>query len=402
MANLITKQSLREGIQEKQSKGIINHVKNPVSIINTRLSTGVRNISDAEVMALRGASEISSGVPISLSGKYQSGFDVPIGGRPSINERMRKGTFSLKGQSLADNWTDFIDAMRLDITMRKEAVPTIRQFIYDVISMPNATKDIRPTELYPTGIVFNQNNGEGQAVTQGANMAGGSATIPMEIYAAGFTWTLLAELFDSSYDLTRINDGVAVGFNAALDNNAILPILNGTYTGAKATAAATTPTGGSREELLYNTIENALDDLGNRTDPVTNRKIDVTGSVILASPLDARHISRVIGGQLNTPADSKNYGALNEIANVLAYDGETIDMPNESVTYTGCTDGTAYLIKPNRYFKIGQKRGLTMEMDDRPDVATLSREQRAWYFVEAYYNSVGISSFVQKITLPTW
>ena len=43
-----------------------------------------------------------------------------------------------------------------------------------------------------------------------------------------------------------------------------------------------------------------------------------------------------------------------------------------------------------------------MEIDKTPDVRTLAREQRAWYFVEAIYNSVGIDSFVQKITLPTW
>ena len=77
-------------------------------------------------------------------------------------------------------------------------------------------------------------------------------------------------------------------------------------------------------------------------------------------------------------------------------------MPGETVQYTGASDGVIHLIKPNRYFKIPIKRNLVMELDSMPNVNTLAREQRAWYFVEAMYNEIGISNFVQKVTLPTW
>jgi hypothetical protein len=50
---------------------------------------------------------------------------------------------------------------------------------------------------------------------------------------------------------------------------------------------------------------------------------------------------------------------------------------------------------------IGIKRGLTLEVDSMPDVKTLAREQRSWYFVEGQ-QTTGIANFIQEVTLPTW
>jgi len=220
----------------------------------------------------------------------------------------------------------------------------------------------------------------------------------MKIYAAGFVWTLLAALFDNTYDLSRLSEGVALGYSAKKDDLAIKPIIDATYTGAAQTPASTE--GAGRQEKLMNTLMDAIDDLGERTDPITKRKIQAEGLVALCSSKDARHIAHVMSGLGNSTPEK--YSPLNQITKVIGYDGEVIDMPEKTVTYGGVTSGTIYLIKPNRYFKIPIKRGLTMEIDQKPDVNTLAREQRAWYFVEGMYNSIGIENFVQEVTLPTW
>lgn len=399
--DVITKESLETSFKEKMDNGIKVYPKHAVDVVETSFGSSIPKsgeILDNGMLArLNSLKSLSRGGRISLSGKYDNGLDFVFGNRGSINERIAKGAFS-GGNTLNDNWTDLFDAIRLDLTIRKEAKQTIRQFIYDEIFMPNATKDVRPSELYPYGVVFEENNGEGQAVRQGANLGGKYDTVPMKLYAAGFTWTLLAELFDGSYDLSRLTDGVAVGYSAKKDDLAIKPILDATYTGDAATAASTV--GSNRQEKLMNTLMDALDDIGKRVDPTTKRKISPTELVILGTETDIRHIQHVMTGLGNSTPEK--YTALKGIKKLVAYDGEVINMPNETVTYGGCTEGVVHIIKPNRYFKIPIKRNLTMEIDKTPDVNTLAREQRAWYFSESIFNDVGIANFVQKVTLSAW
>lgn len=398
---LVSRESLRAEHIDNMMDGKKIAVQHPVDIVNTAFGSAVPksgSIVEADTLStLNSLKSIHRGSRIALSGKYQSGLEYVFSGRGSILDRIAKGSFSV-GNTLNDNWSDLYDAVRLDLTIRKEARPTVRQFLYTEADMPNASKDVRPTELFPYGFVFEENNGEGESVRQGQNLGGQYDTIPMKIYAAGFTWTLLASLFDNSYDLSRMSEGVALAYSAKKDDLALAPIIGGTYTGAKATAASTVGT--NRQELLMNTLMDAIDDLSDRTDPVTKRKIVGEDLVVLASSKDARHIEHVMSGLGNSTPEK--YTALNQISKVIAYDGEVIDLPNKSVTYTGCTSGTVFLIKKNRYFAIPIKRRLTMELDQTPDVSTLSQEQRAWYFVEGMYNTVGITNFVQKVTLPTW
>ena len=402
MSNLlVTRQILKDEFNEKMLSGKKIVVRDPVDIVDTAFGTVIPKsgsmLTDSDLTRLNNLKSIHRNRPIVLSGKYLNGLEYQFKGRGSVIDRIRKGTFA-SGNTLNDDWTDLFDAVRLDLTIRKAANQTIRQFIYSELNMPNASKDVRPTELYPYGIVFEENNGEGEAVRQGANLGGQYDTIPMKIYAAGFVWTLLASLFDNTYDLSRLTEGVAVGYSAKKDDLAIAPIIGGTYTGAKLTGASTA--GAGRQELLMNTLMDSIDDLGDRTDPITKRKIQAEGLVALCSSKDARHIAYVMSGLGNSTPEK--YTPLNQITKVIGYDGETIDMPNKTVSYNGVTSGAIFLIKPNRYFKIPIKRGLTMKLDATPDVKTLSREQRAWYFSEGIFNGIGISSFVQKVTLPVW
>jgi len=402
MAELITKEILNAKFKDKMLNGDKLMVKNPVSIADTRFGTSIPKsghiLDDTSLSQINSAKFLGNNARIVLSGKYENGLDYVFGKRGSIIDRIKSGAFASSGNTLNDNWSDLFDALRMDLTIKKEANNTVRQFIYSEVQMPNATKDIRPSELYPYGVVFEENNGEGQSVRQGANLGGAYDTIAMKIYAAGFIWTLLAALFDGSYDMSRLTEGVALGFAAKKDDLAIYPILSGTYAGAKATAASTVGT--LRQELLMNTLMDSIDDISDRTDPITGRKIVGEGLVALGTSKDMRHLAHVMSGLGNSTPEK--YSGLSQITKLIGYEGETIDMPNESVTYTGCTDGTIHLIKPNRYFKIPIKRNLVMEMDATPNVNTLAQEQRAWYFSEAIYNSIGIDSFVQKVTLPTW
>ncbi len=343
-----------------------------------------------------------------VTGKYGSGFDIPVmwadGVEMSAREKLNTGFFNpqMSSNTLPVDWQNLWDAMRIDVSVKKAALPTIRGEIYNITENPAFTRTISPTEITPFGVVFEENNGHGQAVTQGETLGGGYESITMVIYAAGFTWDLMADLFDLTITPERLMDAVMVGYNALRDNIAIAPILAYSYSGAQQTAASTVGT--LREELLYTTLEDAVDDLGDRDNPVTDRALDVNDVKILAHPYDARHIARVASGLPST--NERKYNGISEISKVLSYDTEVIKLRSKTVTYTGVTKGTAYMIIPasaisQAYMEIAVKRSLVVETDLNPDVKTLTREQKAYWFCETIWYE-GIQYFIQEITLPAW
>ena len=343
------------------------------------------------------------------TGKYGGGFHVPMKWagddvEMSVYERILSRKFQMSANTLPEDWTNLWDAIRIDVSIRKAGLPVIRQFIYNVTTNPNFTRQLNPTEITPIGIVFEENTGQGQAVNQGETTGGGFDTFTILIYAAGFTWDLLGELFDLTITPERIADAVSVGENALKDNIAIAPILAFNYTGVQQTAANAL-SNANRQELLYLTLEDGLDDLGDRNHPLTDRPLDVMDVVILAHPFDARHIARVASGLPST--NERVYSAISEITRVIAYDDEIIRQRSKVTTYSGVTKGTAYMIIPasaapaNAYMEIAVKRDLVIEIDTQPDVATLTREQRAYWFAEGIWTE-GIQYFIQELTLPSW
>jgi len=400
---LITKETIQAKAEEKIRNG---HVANADEMINIVTPTFSHAADADNFKNMQRAKSVGHSERLTVSAesikKYGSAWDIPrasatLKKQASVRDMINHGVFA-SSNTLPEDWQSLWDAMRIDISIRKSAMNTVRENFYNVVNMPNSDKVVKVDEFFPYSIVFEENNGEGQAITQGETRFGQSETIEHKIYAAGWTWSLLAEMFDKSMDPQKLSDAVLLGYNSKRDDLSMSPILNFSYAGAQQTAAVATA-GLGRQELLYLTLENAIDDLSDRDDPILDREVDPMGSIILAHPYDARHIARVANGLPST--NEKVYSGISEISSVVAYDTEIVRGRVKDTTYTGVTKGTAYLIKPNRYMNIGIKRGLTMETDMTPDVKTLSREERAWYFAEAQ-QTTGIQYFVQEITLPTW
>lgn len=405
---MITKDYLRNEAKEKVRKGIIPNREEMINLVVPSMKLNASNSDKFDIV--QRADHVSGAILTRMEDirSYGSAFDIP---QPcmslsaankkevsmSVREMIKSGVF-MSSNSIPTDWQTLWDALRIDISIRKAALGTVRENFYNILNMPNSDKVFKATEFYPYGVVFEENNGEGQAVTQGESRGGQVESIEHLVYAAGFTWTLLAELFSGSIDPQRISDAVLLGYNAKQDDLSIAPILAYSYSGTQQTAAAVL-SGANRQELLYLTLENAIDDIADREDPVTARDIMADDLRILAHPEDARHIARVMAGLPST--NERAYPSISEISRVVAYDGEDIPLRAKTVAYSGVTKGKAYLVKPNRYMNVGIKRSLTLEVDRTPDVKTLAREERAWYFVEGQ-QTTGIASFIQEITLPTW
>lgn len=321
----------------------------------------------------------------------------------SAYDMLQKGYFTdpkMTGNTLPADWSSLWDALRVDISIRVAAQPTVRDYFFNILNNPGASKTITMTELYPYAFEFVLNNGEGQAVQQGETRGGGYETLEHYLYSTGFTRTLLSELFDVSFDPQKVSDGVAIAYNAKRDDLSLSTILNFTFSGVAGSQTPADTTGANRQEKLFNTLENAIDHLGRRADPVSGRFVSTMDLSILCASEDARHIQRVVNG-LPASDNPKILPPITNITNIIAYDDETITGRVKDVTYTGVTRGTCYLVRKNRYMNVSIKRGLQMESDLRPDVTTLARERQSWYFCEGQ-QTTGLSYFVQEVTLPTY
>jgi len=399
---IISKESLRRDFYKRLEDGKPVHVSPQQAVTIANAQFGISGVKAPNMALINAMRPLSSRKGITLTGKYKSGFDYRFKGG-SINEMIASGKFSSSStNTLSADWTNFVNAQRFDLTVRQMEHQTIRGNFYREVMMPNATATITPQEMYPYAFRFSEVDGQGQAVPQGTIMGGETDAIAFKIYATGFNYTLLLSLFNQTFDLERMNDGVAVAHAAKKDDLAMSPILDYTYTGTQQTAADTTVSAGA-QELLYRTLSNAIDDMGKRSEPSKgehDKYLVASDLTVLCSTYDSHHIAPLVASGLPS-VNQMRLPPLTAITKIVTYDDTTIEFPETTDTYTGVTAGTIYLVKSNNRMMIPIKRALTMEFDPNPSVPTLSKEERAWYIVESIYNT-GIASYIQEVTLPAW
>lgn len=400
---IITKESLREEIEAKKMAGGV-YASDPVILAEPRLGSKILTYdkNTAFAIAFSGKALCNKEIP-KIVGKYGTALAAPCvwsdGKKESVIDRVRRGAFASSTNTLTPDWQQLWEMMRIDLTMRKTATPTLRQFVYNMLNRPDADKTNKVIDFLPWTVTFEQITGNGDALPQGHRGGALTDTFDIEIYGAAFTWTLLAALFDRQLDLTQMNDAVILGYNSLQDHLAFSEITGYSY-GAAGTAKHTNAdaTGTDKYEKLYLTLENAIEDLAKRMHPViTTQHIQANELIYLGSTNSCRHVAKVVGG-FRSVTDNRPYPELTEIMQIIAYDGES------TKDYAGIGDTYGYLVKRNEFMNIITKRGLTAEIDLQPDVKTLAQEERAWWFAEGVYagGDYGVGSFIQKITLPTW
>lgn len=295
---------------------------------------------------------------------------------------------------------DFIAATILDVSRKVATEPLLHTFVYNVNVDPNAAKVTQLNDTLEQGMVFGEMEGSGDSVKMGKQGVTSSETMTQQIRGVGWANDYNFKLYNTLFKADQLNDAVARGYAASINDTHLLPIINGTYAGAKATGASST--GDTWQEKVYNTIMNGRRDLGKRIDPDTKKKIDNTGLVLLTSKSNAVDIEWVIRGQLNKYADAKNLASIPGINAVIGYDGDVITVGGKTYTFTGVTSGTCYLIKPtSRAFSSLFKRTLTKLELSWVNPLTLVGEEKSWHYINAIYNTFGITNQVQELTLPT-
>jgi len=416
---LVTKQTINEHAEMKLQKGFIPKRNKMAGIVSPGMMSATDQAARFDAMqraeTLHSVNTVMTDniikyggamfVPQECATLSQNGKQITM----SVYEMMHKGLFGpdsrMSANTLITDWQKLWDAMRIDISIAKEARPTIRENFYNVIDNPDATRTMSITEIFPPAFPFQKHNGEGQSVVQGETRGGETETVTHDIFAVGFQKTLLEDLYNLAHDPQKLIEAVTLGYNATRDDYAISPILNFAFSGVDDSQTPADATGTNRQEKLYNTLENALDHFARRTEPSTGRHLVADGLVCLCEPEDGRHIQRVVSGftgpNIGGQDSPKNLGPIPQISTIVTYDGEVIRGRTRDYTFPGVTRGKCYLIKPNRMMNISVKRDLQLEVDMQPDVNTLTREQRAWWYAEGIHTR-GIQYFVQEVTLPAY
>lgn len=287
------------------------------------------------------------------------------------------------------SYEQLVDRLRIDITRRRFEYADLTSQINTISDGMNDGKSVTLDELLPFGAVFLEDNFRGSAVNKIDQKYGATGSISHQGYSVGWSETLENKLYNLGLNkMQRVLDAVARGFVARrndLSAGVIIAKTTAAAWDAGQQVAAATGSGLTAEELLYQTLNSAIETLTNLKDPQTGQLIRADMINLLCYPGDTRRINRAINGNLNVGGKGKvaNRTALTEITNLVPYFGDTITVGKKTYTYTGCAKNKAYMYVPG----IGitrQKRGLTQETSEG-SALNLSQEELAWYFIQTSY-----------------
>jgi hypothetical protein len=316
---------------------------------------------------------------------------------------------------LPDDWATMTDLIRVDISRRRVQEPDYTDMVGIEQNRPEAGLSITLDEILEWAGAMEIIGGNNDPLPLMEHKSGATGTLTFDLFALADKTSLKEVIFSSLYDLEKRNRAAVRAYVGLRNDRNVLGrmVAKTTATGWQSTQqqAADATAGATKEELLYNTLVQALKLLYGLKDPQTKQTI-ATPSVMLAIPKGTEwSFMRAIGGQLNQGGKGKvgNFEALTQIDAIIPYRGDVIYAGKKTTTYAGVAAGKAYLFVPRVANYTVTKRGLTTVVG-QGDVTKLEQQATAWYGIDKAYDteffghSAGLASgegFCVEISLPT-
>lgn len=292
---------------------------------------------------------------------------------------------------LPDDWATMTDLIRIDISRRRAQEPDYTDMVGLEIQRPEAGPSVTLDEFLEWAAVFEPIAGNNDPLPLMEHKSGATGTLTFDLFGVADKTSLKEILFSSLYDLERRNRAVVRAHTGLRNSRNVLGrmVAKTTATGwaANQQQAADATSGATKEELLYNTLVQALKKLFLLKDPQTSQTIN-TPQVMLAIPKGTEwSFMRAIGGQLNQGGKGKvgNFEALSQIDAIIPFRGDTIYWNKKTVSYPGVASGKAYLFVPRVANYTVVKRGLTTVVGSGV-VTNLEQNATAWYFCDRFYD----------------
>lgn len=288
--------------------------------------------------------------------------------------------------SFSDEWNQ---RQQFEVDAGRDMEPILYTPIYDVISDPNLPELINIYKIGPGGVVFEEvfEGGEVKFVSVGSS----EESVRIRHYGAGLEYSKDLVVYNRLWDVAIVERQAGIAYNALLNNIAFKPILDYSYGSANQTGAVST--GATDQEDILLTIEAAI--TASKTDTSNPRRGPYA---LLISSAQAFRVEKALSRVAQEGVQLQS-SAINQIQDVIAYDGWTGTRGNKTTTYAGVTSGKAYLIdKANRMmdFKFYVKQDLRLDGEDMDASRFMTQRVYDTYF-GAYANPLRA---VEEITLP--
>ena len=279
---------------------------------------------------------------------------------------------------------ELFDLLRIDITARMLEEADITPFLAEVDQNDAYTNPFNPQWLYDYVAPFKSFEGIGDRVNLVQIKTGEKDSVYFSFYGVGFEQDLYNQLFNNIFKMEKVTKAVARGYTLRKNDLVMAPILGFDYPALKIINPETAYT---YEQNIYDTIQLAIDQLGQLRDYQTGEYIDVTsGLTLICHSTKVRAFNRALTGELRNGSEVKNLSAVREITRIIPYNTKYQYYGNERIEYEGCAVNEAYLCIPRMRNWLALKRDLT-HVTGQGDTFGLTSEKEAWYFVPAVYNT---------------
>lgn len=339
---------------------------------------GLRVLSKETLAVKRETASFDEAVNLREQIRWSEQARTDMGDMASVMEFIGTGDF-------ASAW---FERQRFNIDVGRDQEPTLYEPLYQIERSPDLPKLIQIYSLGPAGVIMDEIKEGGEV--KFASMSESNKTAQVKHYGVGVEYSKDMEVFNELWRMATIERQVGIAHNALLNHVHLYPFISATYAAANQTAASAT--GDNLEEKTAKTLENALTHAkaAKRRGPY----------YLMCASANRYMLERVL-----TPVPQQGFtlqsSALGEIRGLIIYDGWDGTRGAKTVSYTGVTSGTAYLINVGYADQdhLGfVKQDLMVEVGN-PDVSRFVRAQNVWDTYFGAYCSPTAST--EEITLPS-
>lgn len=286
---------------------------------------------------------------------------------------------------------DFIDKTIVDQTRGMLEEPVLYKPIYRTVNDPTLTRYLRVQEWVGVRMAFTQVH-PGESVTL-ADFKDPSETMA-EIVTYGTGWGISRDwtAYNELYRISQMNQMLGIAYNAKLNNIYLGPIIGHTYAaGSKTVAVVDANNALTYSEKVRETVRNAVAACLKRRHAVTNEPLKPT--IGICNSYTAFYLNEILNKTLTVKGTE--YAPIN--LTLIPYDGRTLTVGGNTITYAAPADNKLYLVEPQKGFVEFIKEDLTA-LTQEGDIYQLLSQKYVWEFMRGLIADV--TNYCHEVTLP--
>lgn len=289
--------------------------------------------------------------------------------------------------TFSDEWNQ---RQQFEVDAGRDQAPILFTPIYDTITDPNLPELINIYKIGPGGVTIGEIYEGGEV--KFASIGSSTESVRIKHFGVGIEYSKDIVMYNRLWDVAIVERQAGIAWNALLNSLAFGPILDYSYASGNQTGAVTS--GATDQEDILLTVEAAI--TASKTDTSNPRRGPYS---LLISSAQAFRIEKALSRVAQEGVQLQS-SAINQIQDVIVYDGWTGTRGTKTTTYAGVTSGKAYLIdKANKMmdFKFYIKQDFRLDGEDM-DASRFMTQKVYDGYVGCYANPLRA---VEEITLPT-